>query len=482
MQSVAESFLHIASAVTSFFSGLAFSQLHLFGVDIEWAVLWMAVPMVFFTLYLGFINVRGFPMAIRILKGRYADADAPGEVSQFQALTTALAGTVGLGNIAGVAIAIGIGGPGAAFWMIVIAFFAMSLKFAEATLAVKYRTILEDGSVFGGPMYYLRAGLAEKSWPRLGKALGLIYAACAIPQMLVYTQVNQAYSQLSAVTGIDAPWTFGFALALAVALVIIGGIRSIASVTSRVVPLMCVVYLLAALTILLLHAGAIPAAIVAIVTDAFAPEGVVGGVIGVFVIGMRRAVYSTEAGTGISTMVHAAARTREPVSQGLAASVEPFFDTIVVNAMTALVIVVTGAYQLEGLNDIQITSAAFGSVIWWFPYVLAACVLLFAFTTIVSWSYYMSRAWAYLLGYSRLSLYSYRALFCLAVIPGGVLTVQQVIDFIDSLVVLVTIPNIIGLYLLAPTIRRDLRSYLARMSAADAKPPGTEPVLRNQDG
>ncbi|MDG1215049.1 MAG: alanine/glycine:cation symporter family protein, partial [Luminiphilus sp.] len=446
-------------------TGLAFSQVRMFGVDIEWAVLWMAVPMLFFTVYLGFVNVRCFPLSIRILRGRYADPDAPGEVSQFEALTTALAGTVGLGNIAGVAIAIGIGGPGAAFWMIVIAFFAMTLKFAESMLAVKHRIILEDGSVYGGPMYYLRSALEEKNLPLLGKILGLIYAACAIPQMLVFTQVNQAYSQLSAVTGIEAPWTFGLLLSAAVALVIIGGIRSIASVTSRLVPLMCVIYLLAAVTILVLNASTIPHALVAIAVGAFAPEGVVGGVIGVFVIGMRRAVYSTEAGTGISTMVHAAAKTREPVSQGLAASVEPFFDTILVNSMTALVIVVTGAHQLDGLNDIQMTSAAFGSVVWWFPYVLAVCVLLFAFTTIISWSYYMSRAWACLLGYSRLSMIIYRVLFCLAVVPGAVMTVQQVVDFIDSLVVLVTIPNIIGLYLLAPTIKRDLKDYLGRLAA-----------------
>ncbi len=465
MEELTASFQDIAGAITTLITSIAFSQVSVLGVDIEWAVVWLAVPMLFFTFYLGFVNVRCFPMSILIIKGHYADPNAPGEVSQFQALSTALAGTVGLGNIAGVAIAIGIGGPGAAFWMIVIAFFAMSLKFAEVMLAVKHRITLADGSVFGGPMYYLQAGLKEKNWPLLGKILGLSYAVCAIPQMLVFTQVNQAYSQFSAVTNIDAPWTFGLVLALAVALVIVGGIRSIANLTSHIVPLMCVIYLLAAITILILHADAIPNALVSILSGAFAPEGVVGGVIGVFVIGMRRAVYSTEAGTGISTMVHAAAKTREPVSQGLAATIEPFFDTMVVSSMTALVIVVTGAYQLEGVSDIQMTSAAFGSVIWWFPYILAICVLLFAFTTIISWSYYMSRVWAFLAGYSRLSMYTYRILFCVAVIPGAVLTVQQVIDFIDSLVVLVTIPDIIGLYILAPTIKRDLQDYRARMAA-----------------
>ena len=268
MQELAASFQDIAGAITSLVTSIAFSQVRVLGVDIEWAVVWLAVPMLFFTLYLGFVNIRCFPMSIRILKGHYADPDAPGEVSQFQALSTALAGTVGLGNIAGVAIAIGIGGPGAAFWMVVIAFFAMSLKFAEVMLAVKHRTTLADGSVFGGPMYYLQAGLKEKNWPLLGKILGLSYAVCAIPQILVFTQVNQAYSQFSAVTNIDAPWTFGLVLALAVALVIVGGIRSIASLTSRVVPLMCVIYLLAAVTILILHADAIPSALVSIVSGA----------------------------------------------------------------------------------------------------------------------------------------------------------------------------------------------------------------------
>jgi AGCS family alanine or glycine:cation symporter len=466
MQELAAGFEEAAGVITSVVTGIAFSQVRVLGVAIEWAVLWLAVPMLFFTFYLRFMNVRCFPLAMRILSGRNADPDAPGEVSQFQAMTAALAGTVGLGNIAGVAIAIGIGGPGAAFWMIVIAFFAMSLKFAESTLAVKHRTILADGSVFGGPMYYLPAALKERNRPLLGKVLGVSYAVCALPQMLMYTQVNQAYSQLSAVTGIDAPWTFGFALAGTVALVVIGGLHRLASLTSRVVPLMCTLYLLAALTILVLHAGAIPGALLSIVEGAFVPEGVVGGAIGAFVIGMRRAVYSTEAGIGVSTMVHAAAKTREPVSQGVVASIEPFLDTIVVNSMTALVIVGTGAYRLEGLNDIQMTSAAFGSVIWWFPYILAVCVLLFAFTTIISWSYYMSRVWSFLLGHSALSTRVYRVLFCVALIPGGVLTMQQAIDFIDSLVVLVTIPNIIGLYFAAPVIKRDLRDYLARMAAA----------------
>lgn len=459
-------FLEMVDSFIAALTGIVFGQVQILGVQVEWVVLWMAIPMVFFTAYFKFINVRGFRLSLEILKGRYADPDAPGEVSQFQALTTALSGTIGLGNIAGVAIAISIGGPGATFWMIVIAFFAMSLKFVECTLAVKHRVILPDGTVFGGPMYYLRRGLEEKSWPTLGKYLALSYGLLAIPNMLVFAQVNQAYSQISSVTGYEFPWLFGIGLASVVGLVIIGGIKSIAKVTGRIVPLMCGIYLLATVVILIMHADAIPNAIAAIFRGAFVPEGVVGGVVGVFVIGMRRAVYSTEAGTGLSTVAHAAAKTREPVSQGLASLLEPFVDTVIVCTMTALVIIVTGAHEIDGLNDIQMTSAAFGSVISWFPYVLAVCVLLFAVSTIISWSYYMSRVWSFLFGYTPFSQYSFRVVFCIAVIPGGVFSVQQVIDLIDCFVFLITIPNVIGLYFLAPTIKRDLTAYLSKVKSS----------------
>jgi len=458
-------FLEIVEDFIATLTGIVFGQVHVFGVAIEWIVLWMAVPMVFLTFYFSFVNVRGFRLGIQVLKGQNADPDAPGEVSQLQALITALSGTIGLGNIAGVAIAISIGGPGATFWMIVTAFFAMSLKFVECTLAVKYREILPDGTVFGGPMYYLRKGLEERNWPTLGKCLALSYGLFAIPNMLVFTQVNQAYSQISSVTGYDFPWLFGVGLASVVGMVIIGGIKGIAKVTGRIVPVMCTVYLLATVVILIMHADAIPSAIAGIFQGAFAPEGVVGGVVGVFVIGMRRAVYSTEAGTGLSTIAHAAAKTRQPVSQGLASLLEPFVDTVIVCTMTALVIIVTGAHKIDGLNDIQMTSAAFGSVISWFPYVLAACVLLFAVSTIISWSYYMSRVWSFLFGYTRFSQYLFRFIFCIAIIPGGVFSIQQVIDLIDSFLFLITIPNVIGLYFLAPTIKRDLRAYMS-----EAKP------------
>ena len=462
-------FTDFTDQMISAFSDFIFKQITLFNTPVEWIVLWLALPMVLFTVYFGFINVRVFPLTWKILAGRYANPNASGEVSQFQALATALSGTVGLGNIAGVAIAIAIGGPGATFWMIVIAFFAMSLKFAECTLGVKYRTIRPDGTVYGGPMYYLQRGLEAQGLPRLGKYLALAYGICALPLLLQIGQVNQAYSQISSVVGFEFPWIFGIGLALATGAVIIGGLQGITQVTSRLVPVMCGIYILAALVILVTHVTEIPAAFVAIFKGAFNPEGVMGGVVGVFVVGMRRAVYSTEAGVGSSTMIHAAAKTDEPVSEGLVALMEPFIDTVIISTMTALVIVVTGAYKIDGLNDIQMTSAAFASVISWFPYILAISVLLFAFSTIVSWSYYISRVWSFLFGYSATSQSIYRLVFCLAIIPGGVLTVQQAFDLIDSFFFLITIPNVIGLYLMAPQIKRDLQDYLSRVKSGEIK-------------
>jgi len=460
-------FAEFAETFSASLSGFVFSQITLFGTPVEWIVLWMALPMVIFTIYFGFINLRVFRLACDIVAGRYAKPDAKGEVSQFQALATALSGTVGLGNIAGVAIAIAIGGPGATFWMIVIAFFAMTLKFVECTLGVKYRIVQPNGTISGGPMYYLPAGLASRGWPRLGKFLGVSYAIFAVPSLLQLGQVNQAYSQLSSVVGFSFPWTFGLVLSAATALVIFGGLPGIARVTSRLVPLMCAVYVFSALVILFGHVDQIPSAIVAIVQGAFNPDGVVGGIVGVFVIGMRRAIYSTEAGIGSSTMVHAAAKTDEPISEGFVALFEPFIDTVIISTMTALVIVVTGAYRIEGLNDIQITSAAFASVFSWFPYILALAVLLFAFSTIVSWSYYISRVWSFLFGESKRSQITYRSIFCLALIPGGALSVTQVIDLIDSFFFLMAIPNVIGLYILAPQVKADLQSYLTRVRSGE---------------
>ncbi|GER07254.1 alanine glycine permease [Iodidimonas muriae] len=450
-------------------SGAVFYKISLFGTPVELIVIWMAAPMLFLTVYFGFINLRSFKLAGRILKGQYRDDNAPGEVTQFQALSTALSGTVGLGNIAGVAIAIAMGGPGAAFWMTVIGFFAMTLKFAECTLGVKYRKHHEDGTVSGGPMYYLGRGLAARGWKKIGFVLAWSYALFAIPSLLQIAQVNQSYSQFSAVTGIDAPWLFGIVLAGLVAVVIVGGISKIASVTVKLVPLMAALYIGAALFIILSNAAQIPDAFALIIREAWKPEAGIGAIIGAFVWGMRRAVYSTEAGLGSATIAHAAAKTREPVSEGMVALLEPFIDTVVISSMTALVIVVTGAWQVEGLTDIQMTSWAFNSVIDGFDIVLAVAVVLFAYSTIISWGYYSSKIWAFVFGSSTTSNTLFKVVYVVALIPGGVFTVSQVFDIMDSFFFLMAVPNIIGIYLMAGELKRDIKSYHARLKSGEIK-------------
>mgnify|MGYP001489785201 CR=1 FL=1 len=457
---------------------IVFASVSFFGTEIELIVLWMAAPMLLLTFYFGFINLRGFKRAFEVLRGDFHDETAPGEVTQFQALATALSGTVGLGNIAGVAVAIAIGGPGATFWMILIGLFAMSLKFAECTLGVKYRVEHADGTVSGGPMYYLERGLSARGWVKSGKTLAWVYAIVAVfatlPQI---TQVNQAYSQFSGaldISGFTAELTYGLVLAGLTAVVIIGGIRSIANVTSRLVPFMTILYVGTAVIILGMNATLIPEAFATIFTNAFHPESVAGGIIGSFVAGMRRAVYSTEAGLGSATMAHAAAKTREPISEGMVALIEPFLDTVIICTMTALVIIITQAYTFTGhdgqlLGDIQMTSAAFGHAISWFPYILVLAVQLFAFSTIISWGYYSGKVWGFVFGEGERSMMIFKLLFCVALIPGAFFTSKEVYSLIDSLYFMMAIPNIIGIYIMAPELKRDLKDYLHRLKTGQIK-------------
>lgn len=449
-------------------SSKVFYKISIGGTRVEAIVLWMLAPMLFFTAWFGFLNLRGLKHAYHVISGRFLDPKAPGDVSQFQALSTALSGTVGLGNIAGVAIAVGIGGPGAAFWMLVIGLFAMALKFAECTMAVKYRVFNPDGSVSGGPMYYLYHGLKARGLTTLGAVLAVAYAVLTLPAIIQIGQVNQSFSQIKAVTGFSQGLLYGVFLAGLTGIVIMGGIKGIAKVTSKLVPLMGGIYLSAGFVILFVNGGEIPHAIALIVERAFNPEAVQGGFIGALVVGMRRAIYSTEAGLGSSTIAHAAAKTREPVSEGYVGLTEPFLDTVV-GLMTALIIVTTGAWQFRELGDIQITSLAFASVIPWFPWVLALAAFLFAFSTIVSWSYYIEKVWTFLFGASRRSVVSYKTVFCLLLIPGAVMTIGNVIDIMDSLFFLLAVPNIIGLYIMAGELKRDLKDYRARLKAGKIK-------------
>lgn len=447
-------------------SGAVFSSVTLAGVEVQLIVLWLFAAMVFFTFRLGFLNIRGFATGWRVLTGRYSDPNAPGELSPFQALSTALASTVGLGNIAGVAIAIGVGGPGAAFWMIIIGFFAMSLKYAEVTLAVRYRVINDDGTVSGGPMWYLSRGLAERGLSTLGKVLATAYAIFALFAFVQVVQVNQSYAQLSEVAGIErgTGWAlvYGFVVAAIAALVLIGGIRSIGQVTARLTPLMCALYVCGVLVVLGVNLPAVPGALVTMVHDAFSADAAAGGIAGSFVAGMRRAAYSNEAGIGSATIAHSAVKTRQPASQGHVALIEPFIDTVVICAATALVIITTGVWD-DGYSDIAMTSAAFGTVSAWFPYVLAAAVSLFAFSTILAAGYYSLQVIDY---FSRHSIWMrriYLCFFCGLLPVGAIVDVTTVTNLIDSLFFMLSIPNLIGLYLMHRIVSEETAAFRASL-------------------
>jgi AGCS family alanine or glycine:cation symporter len=460
----------VLSPVSEALSKVVFASVSINGAELPLIVVWLIAGGLYFTLYLRFINIRGFRQAIRITRGDYANPTHDGEVTHFQALTAALSGTVGLGNIAGVAVAIALGGPGATLWMILAGFLGMSLKFVECTLAVKYRRVNPDGSISGGPMYYLRDGLAKRGFKTLGRGGALFFAIMCIPSSLSFFQVNQAYEQFSLMTGLKEGWIFGLAVAGLTAVVIIGGIKSIGQVTAKLVPLMCGIYVLAGLVILIIHFSAIPAAIWLIVTQAFAPDAVAGGVIGAMVQGFRRAAYSNEAGVGSSPIAHAAVRTNEPVTEGFVALLEPFVDTVIVCTMTALVIVVTGAYKLAGLDGIAVTSAAFESVIWWFPPILTLAVFLFAFSTIITWAYYGQKAWTFMFGESKANEIVFKLLICAAVAVAPSIDLYAIIDFIDAVVFCMAIPNIMALYILGGEVRQDLASYLARVKSGEIAP------------
>lgn len=503
----------------------------------------------YFTIHFKFVNFRKFGLAIDIVRGKYSDPNESGEVSHFQALTAALSGTVGLGNIAGVAVAVSLGGPGATFWMILAGLIGMSSKFVECTLGVKYREVDADGTVYGGPMYYLSKGFAAMRmdiggkahhFTKMGKTLAAIFAIAAIGGSFGggnMFQVNQAYKQINDIsakpitnenvgeligekvfpkagsseywvmTGLangtaqlsqenkqtmetttktvatseltsgytykpleNYGWLVGLIFAGIVGVVIIGGIKSIAKVTDKIVPFMCGIYVLAALVVLIAHASSIPAAFGSIFSSAFGYEAVGGGMVGVLLVGFKRAAFSNEAGIGSASIAHSAVKTNNPASEGLVALLEPFIDTVIVCTMTALVIVVTGVYNDPNAADgVALTSNAFSTVISWFPYLLVVAVILFAFSTMISWSYYGAQAWAYMFGRSKAADYTYKALFCLMVVVGAASQLGAVIDFSDAMIFLMLFPNMIGLMFLTPVVYDELNSYLGKIKTGEIK-------------
>jgi len=438
-------------------------------------VVWLVLGAIFFTIRMKFINIRGFKHAISLVKGDYDDPNDKGEVSHFQALTTALSATVGLGNIAGVAIAIAVGGPGATFWMIIAGLLGMSSKFVECTLGVKYRKVDENGEVSGGPMYYLRDGLAKYNAGGLGKVLAVLFAILCIGGSFGggnMFQANQAYEILGAQFPMmaDNGPLFGVVLAILVGAVIIGGIKSIANVTDKIVPFMAVLYVGAALVVIFSNFGQIGTVFALIFDGAFNSDAALGGVIGVLIQGFRRAAFSNEAGVGSASIAHAAAKTSEPISEGIVSLLEPLIDTVVICTMTALVIIITGHHvDTGGLGGVQLTSSAFGSVISWFPYLLVVAIFLFAFSTMVSWSYYGLKSWEYLFGKSKFSEYSYKIIFLIFIVIGSSVSLGAVLDFSDMMILAMAFPNILGLLFLSKEVSSDLDSYFTRLKSGEIK-------------
>ena len=432
-------------------------------------VLWLAFAAVFLTVRMGFINIRAFKHAVNVTRGKYTPPGAEGDVSHFQALTTALSATVGLGNIAGVAIAISLGGPGATFWMIVAGLVGMTSKFTECTLAQMYREIGPDGRVLGGPMQYLQKGMKEIGLGGFGRVLAVLFAILCIGGSIAggnSVQVNQSLNAVQETIPIFAssPWIYGAVMTVLTGIVIIGGIKRIANVAEAIVPIMCGVYIIGAITVIAMNADAVPTAFSAIFTQAFAPDAVYGGFIGALVVGFQRAAFSNEAGAGSAAIAHSAARTEYPVREGIVALLEPFIDTVIVCTMTALVMVITGAYNnpeyatlIEGSKGAALTSRAFSEQISWFPYVISAVVFMFAFSTMISWSYYGERCAVWLLGEGASQ--PYKVLFLAFSFLGSVITSVNILNFGDLMILGMAFPNLIGVYFLHGKVKRAITEY-----------------------
>lgn len=478
------------------------------GIEMPLVIILLLLAGLIFTILFKFVNVRKFPVSINIIRGKYDEVDKPtagvmagdptpggdaietirvereqdeeGEVSHFQALTAALSGTVGLGNIAGVAVALSLGGPGATFWMIVAGLLGMSSKFVECTLGVKYRDVGQDGTIYGGPMYYLKKGLADVGKGTLGKILAPIFAILVVGgsfgggNMFQANQAAQQFTSMIGASSLTSALIFGVVMAILVAIVIIGGIKRIGSITEKVVPFMVGIYFLAAVVILAANLSQIGNAFSQIFNGAFSPEGIAGGFLGVLIQGFRRAAFSNEAGVGSAAIAHSAVKTKYPASEGLVALLEPFIDTVVVCTMTALVIIITNGdgsimtYGVEAPDGVLATSKAFASVLPWFPYILTVAVVLFAFSTMLSWSYYGLQGWMFLFGRSKAADYAYKVLFCLFIIVGSSASLGAVTDFSDAMIFAMAVPNIIGMFFLFPKVREELVKYLKAIKVKKA--------------
>ena len=475
--------------IATWFGNIIFFPITIGELSFPFVVLWLIFAALAFTVYFGVIQARGVKLSLEIIRGKFSSKSDPGEVTHFQALASALSGTVGLGNIAGVGVAIALGGPGATFWMIVAGLLGMCTKFVECTLGVKYREIDENGVVHGGPFKYLPV-----AFRRFGKPVASVLTGLFAIAILIFGvvgggmfQANQTFAQVRTATGGEdgllagpfASLIFGLIFAALVALVILGGIRSIAKVTDKLVPGMAIFYVVSCLLVLGLNFSNIPAAIGEIFAGAFNPQGVAGGIVGVMIIGFQRSAFSNEAGIGSAPIAHSAVKTRRPISEGFVALLEPFIDTVIVCTMTALTIIV--ANQASYRNDlgegeiggVALASDAFSTVASWYPILLAVAVALFAFSTLITWAYYGEQAWGFLFGRAKASVTVFRTLVCVFVVIGCVATFSKVVEFADAALFMCAFINILGLYMLMPVVKKEMKKYLADRKAGTLNDPDT---------
>ena len=496
---------------SDFISNIVFFTVKIGPKDVPVVIIILLLGALFFTLYNKFANFRLLGVALRAVRGDYDEIDhheaetmagdsipnddgdtfetiqkegVVGEVTHFQALTAALSATVGLGNIAGVAVAIAIGGPGATIWMILAGLLGMSSKLVEATLGVKYREVGEDGKIYGGPMYYLTKGLKEKGMEGFGKFLAIFFAIMVVGGSFGggnMFQANQATAQFKSLFHIQSTsggFIFGIVMAVLVGLVIIGGIKRIGRVTEKIVPFMAIIYIGAALVIIGLNYSYILGAFGLIWDGAFNASAALGGMIGVMIVGFQRAAFSNEAGVGSASIAHAAVKTRFPASEGIVASIGPFVDTVIICTMTALVIVIMNFKENlfnygdviskevllnangERIGGVDLTSLAFETAIPNFSILLTIAVILFAFSTMLSWSYYGLQGWKYLFGRSKGADTTYKILFLVFVVIGSSASLGSVTDFSDAMIFAMVFPNVIGLVILSPKVRDEINRYL----------------------
>ncbi|MCI4009939.1 alanine/glycine:cation symporter family protein [Brevibacterium sp. ZH18] len=475
--------------IATFFSNIIFFPITLGPISFPFVVLWLVAAALIFSVYFGFVQFRGFKLSLDVVRGKFSSKDDPGEITHFQALASALSGTVGLGNIAGVGVAVALGGPGATFWMIIAGLLGMCTKFVECTLGVKYREIDENGVVYGGPFKYLPIAFRRFSKPVASILTGIFAVSILIFGVVGggMFQANQTFAQVRTATGgsdgfLAGPWAsliFGLIFAGLVALVILGGIRSIAHVTDKLVPAMAIFYVVSCLLVLGINFSQIPAAIGEIFAGAFNPQGIAGGVVGVMIIGFQRSAFSNEAGIGSAAIAHSAVKTRRPISEGFVALLEPFVDTVIVCTMTALTIIVAnqpsyredlGAGEIGG---VALASDAFATVASWYPVLLAIAVALFAFSTLITWAYYGERAWSYLFGRSKGMATVFRSLVCIFVVIGCIASFSKVVEFADAALFLCAFINILGLYLLMPVVKKEMKKYFADRKAGTLTDPDT---------